>query len=621
MISSATQEFPGGSQTFDPDDDNMVLHLRLAEDPGPDAPPTITGHPLSASAWETTAVTLTVAYETGDNAPESFQWFENGQPITGATSESLVISPLNLGDAGSYSVALTNAAGTTMSDTAVVDVIPQPVVDPVQQTVYEGTPASFSAVLPAQAGSGPFEYLWFKDGTALPLETGSTISHQSVLLTYEGAYTVQVVHAEIGTVMSTAGFLEVLEAGIQVGDDGPFVFNEWRPNYYVPVATILSNDIPTDPSHVVSLLETSPQATAPAGASASWNGYDAIVFTPPQGFPGGTATFTYRATVHGTDIISNPATVTLNLPAAHTGPLVANPDIRNYSSYNANFYVILHNHLLANDEPGHPQAHIDFPEDVSNPDTGVLENDPGGPSAMRFLPPEDFAGGQVRFQYRTTVGAEKSNWTEVTLNLPAPPAEANNDAIPGTSHATPLAVQYSSLLANDNGGPAPVVDIPSISQPANGQIVADTDHLVYTPDAGFSGSDTFTYSLRNHVGVLSNPATVTLNVTPVAVEDGPVRAECKRPTSIQASKLLANDGGTGLTILSIDEQPSHGTIDASDPAELVYQPIGGGPFVGADSFTYIALDAANQATLPVEVTLKVDCWGKKMVLLMQILED
>jgi hypothetical protein len=84
-------------------------------------PPAITTQPASGVHRAGSALTLTVAATSG--IPPTYQWRKAGTPLTGATLASLAFPSLALADAGAYSVAVTNAAGETVSATAQLHVI------------------------------------------------------------------------------------------------------------------------------------------------------------------------------------------------------------------------------------------------------------------------------------------------------------------------------------------------------------------------------------------------------------------------------------------------------------------------------------------------------------------
>jgi hypothetical protein len=85
-------------------------------------PPRVIAAPASVTATAGEALTLTVRAE--GTAPLSYQWFHDGRTVPGATGDSLAVPVLRVGDAGSYTVAIANPAGTVTSAPAVVAVRP-----------------------------------------------------------------------------------------------------------------------------------------------------------------------------------------------------------------------------------------------------------------------------------------------------------------------------------------------------------------------------------------------------------------------------------------------------------------------------------------------------------------
>ena len=76
----------------------------------------ITTQPLSQTLYLNQAATFTVV-ATGVPQP-TYQWKKNGTAITGAINASYTISSPGISDSGKYTVAITNRAGTVISDTA-----------------------------------------------------------------------------------------------------------------------------------------------------------------------------------------------------------------------------------------------------------------------------------------------------------------------------------------------------------------------------------------------------------------------------------------------------------------------------------------------------------------------
>jgi hypothetical protein len=80
-------------------------------------PPVITQQPRSGTYLPGLALTLSVK-ATGPNL--TYQWSKGTTTLTGKTDSTLSFPSLSAGDAGSYSVAITNAAGARTSDPATI---------------------------------------------------------------------------------------------------------------------------------------------------------------------------------------------------------------------------------------------------------------------------------------------------------------------------------------------------------------------------------------------------------------------------------------------------------------------------------------------------------------------
>jgi hypothetical protein len=141
--------------------------------------PTITRQPNSWSVipvFGTASVGFSVLAE--GSRPLSYQWFKDAEPLTdgeqayggyirGATTADLWLDWVPVDYEGLYTVEVSNAYGTTVSDPArltISDVPPEVRVQPIDSRAGEGDPVIFEV---QAAGSQPLEYRWFKDGEAL----------------------------------------------------------------------------------------------------------------------------------------------------------------------------------------------------------------------------------------------------------------------------------------------------------------------------------------------------------------------------------------------------------------------------------------------------------------------
>lgn len=148
-------------------------------------------------------------------APLAYQWRKNGTAITGATSAGFNISSAQLADAATYSVIVSNAAGSATSTGAELTVIappppPPPVApsitsQPTAVNVNVGASATFSVVA---SGTAPLAYLWRKNGTAITGATSASFNLASAQLADAGTYSVMVSNGA-GTVTSVGAQLTV----------------------------------------------------------------------------------------------------------------------------------------------------------------------------------------------------------------------------------------------------------------------------------------------------------------------------------------------------------------------------------------------------------------------------
>jgi hypothetical protein len=122
----------------------------------------------------------------------------------------------------------------------------------------------------------------------------------------------------------------------------------------------------------------------------------------------------------------------------------------------------------------------------------------------------------------------------------------------------------------------------------------------YTPDAGFHGVDSFTYSVSD--GAFSSTAVATINVgttgnnPPVTVDDSYSTLHDHQLVESAAAGVLANDsdpdGDTLTAILNGDGTTTHGHVSLASNGSFTYTPNAG--YHGLDSFSYFASDGQAQ---------------------------
>ena len=154
--------------------------------------PVINKHPVGQSAPIGASVTLLVS--ASGEGTLSFQWYKDGQPITSGKSIYHTFTVRSDADFGTYTVRVSNSAGTTESLPAAVEKISAPVITiaPKSEEVLEG---SYFSLQVAAEGSQPLNYQWYKNGVAMPGATTSMFEIVSARRSDEGEYNVIVSNA------------------------------------------------------------------------------------------------------------------------------------------------------------------------------------------------------------------------------------------------------------------------------------------------------------------------------------------------------------------------------------------------------------------------------------------
>jgi VCBS repeat-containing protein len=148
---------------------------------------------------------------------------------------------------------------------------------------------------------------------------------------------------------------------------------------------------------------------------------------------------------------------------------------------------------------------------VSQPANGTLTLNADG--SYSYAPAPDF-NGTDSFTYRASdAGGNQSGVATVTITVnpvnDAPVAAADLLMTPEDAE---LALAAPGVLANDLDVDGDPLTAELLSEPSNGTLTLNGDgSLVYTPNPGFSGVDSFSYRVTDGTD-FSEPATVTIRV-------------------------------------------------------------------------------------------------------------
>lgn len=136
----------------------------------------------------------------------SYQWYQGATLLTGQTNSTLTIGSVTAANAGTYSVVITGACGTSVTNSATLTVNANTLVTvpPANATNCPGTTANFSV---NATGTG-LSYQWYHGATLLSGQTGSTLTIPNVSAANAGTYNV-VITGACGTSVTNSAILTI----------------------------------------------------------------------------------------------------------------------------------------------------------------------------------------------------------------------------------------------------------------------------------------------------------------------------------------------------------------------------------------------------------------------------
>ena len=315
-----------------------------------------------------------------------------------------------------------------------------------------------------------------------------------------------------------------------------------------------------------------------------------FTYTPPAGYtpdPNNPVTFTYTVT-DANGNVSDPITVTVTLnraPVATASSLTTNEDTAGTGT------------LTGTDEDGNSLTYAL----ATNPTKGTVSLTSS--SGAYTYTPNANENGADSFTFTVTDGNAVSSAETVSVTI-TPVADA--PVTTNGSFSTDLEVALNntlSTLATSVEGNALTFSIVATS--SNGVLVLNnvsTGSFTYTPNANFSGSDSFTFKVND--GVDSNTATVSLTIN--HVNRAPVASAASFSTNedvAYAGNLSATDADGDTLTYRIGTNPTKGNVSlTASTGAYVYTPTANAN--GADSFTFIVNDGtADSSTTTITITI------------------
>ncbi len=210
------------------------------------ATPTIFGHPTNQLVRPGSNAVFSVA--AFGNAPLRYQWFFDGNPLADATNSSITISNVQLTSIGGYSVAVSNAHGGELSQTALLGLLVNPdiVQPPVSQRVTTGATVTLSVTV-TNTATLPLGYRWRRNGTFIP-DAFFVSSNRTAFYTITNAqppltnYAVAVTNiARVGGILSSSAFLTFV-----TDTDSDGLPDEWENLYQLDAGNAGDRDLDAD---------------------------------------------------------------------------------------------------------------------------------------------------------------------------------------------------------------------------------------------------------------------------------------------------------------------------------------------------------------------------------------
>jgi VCBS repeat-containing protein len=324
---------------------------------------------------------------------------------------------------------------------------------------------------------------------------------------------------------------------------------------------VLGNDTDVDGDSLSAVL-----VSGPAHGTLTLNSNGSFTYTPAPNY-NGPDSFSYKANDGQAD--SNVATVSLTITPVNDPPVAGNDS---YTTAEDTPLTVAAPGVLGNDTDvdGDPlQAIL-----VAGPAHGTLALNANG--SFTYTPSANYNGGDS-FSYKANDGQADSNIATVSLTITPvnDPPVANNDSYTVPAGAT-LTVAAPGVLGNDSDVDGDSLTAILVAGPAHGTLALNASgSFTYTPAAGFSGPDTFTY--RASDGSLGAVATVTISVTPAPATPGKVTG-----------------GGSidgGVRRFNIDVQSREGAGGLSFTGQVSFEDRQLGIRLASTSITYLRVEA------------------------------
>jgi hypothetical protein len=429
------------------------------------------------------------------------------------------------------------------------------------------TPADTSLVRTGATG-----LLSDDSGASIAVTSHSEPSHGSLTVSADGAFTYAPTSGFSGhdsfsyTITDAVGQTATNTVSIAVT---PVAVTQ---TYDTPYATSIGVNVLDD--DIGSGLSIQYIITAPGSGEWGASGFGSISYDPPAGFAG-TVEFTYDMM----DSSDQSATGTLYYDVGDPAPPLAQPDTYTTAA-GTTLVVSAAEGVLSNDTGSGI-----FVASNTYPESGLLSVASDG--SFSYAPAAG-SSGVYTFSYTIADAVGQFSSAEVTIAV----TPTVDDGSGTTAYATPLTEAAPGVLAGALGSG---LTVPSYGQPLHGTVAVSSDgSFTYTPDAGFDGSDSFTFVAEDAAGQTADGSFTVGVDAPAAPEASAYGFTVAADSSLvqgDAQGLLLDDSGTSISVTG-NSDPADGTLSLDPAGGFTYTPTSG--FSGYDSFTYTITDVVGQ---------------------------
>ena len=209
---------------------------------------------------------------------------------------------------------------------------------------------------------------------------------------------------------------------------------------------------------------------------------------------------------------------------------------------------------------------------------------------VKYTPNTGYSGPDS-FEFTATGPGGVSNSASISINViaAAVPPTASNSAQSVAANSS------NNVLSPTIGGV--ITGLSILTPPAHGTAATSSLQFIYTPSAGFVGTDTIVFNASGPSGTSTN-AEITITVLPPA----PVARSSN--ITVQANSInfsITPDIEGTATSLNVMTPPNHGNVTSSG-ISFNYTPANG--FAGNDSFTFTAIGPGG-TSVPATIGISV----------------